>query len=166
MDRFSPNFEKASEIGFTDVRPHQVYRFVYPFSEKILSNLVYFFEFRYKEEINDGGYASQLYNEVAAWKTRQDQLTGVPDGDGLTVYDSRPVSVARQTHLRGVRKDILEYCDKAHTVDQLQQRFKTEKDKEVGKEDITSILEDFIRDKLLVKEGSWHLGLPIMPHLA
>jgi len=165
MDRFSPNYEKASEIGFTDVRPHQVYRFVYPFSDKILSNLVYFFEFRYKEEINDGGYASQLNDEVAAWKSRQDQLTGVPNGEELLVYDSRPVAVESQTHLRGIRKHILEYCDKAHTVDQLQQRLKAEKNEGVAKEEITSVLEEFMHSKLMIKEGSWHLGLPVMPHL-
>ena len=166
MDRFSTNFEQAAEMGFTDIRPHPVYRFIYPLPEATLSNLVYFFDYKLRTKIDDGGYVSQLSTEVSDWRARQDQLTGAPAGDDLVVYDTRPVAVAPRVSLTGIRKDVIEYCDKARTVDQLQQQLKTEKNTEVEKEEIKEVLEEFVRNKLMIREGSWYLSLPVMAHIA
>ncbi len=166
MDRFSTNFEKAPEMGFTDVRPHPVYRFIYPFPEETLSNLVYFFDYKTRTKIDDGGYVSKLSNEVSNWKARRDRLVGSPVGDTLVVNDTRPVAVAPEVFLDGVRKDAIEFCDRARTADQLHQELKKKKDAGVAKEEITKVLEELVRDKLMVREGSWYLSLPVMPHLA
>jgi ribosomal peptide maturation radical SAM protein 1 len=166
MDRFSTNFEQATAMGFDDVKPHPAYRFVYPFSEKTLTDLVYFFDYRRRTKIDDGGYVNRLSDEVSGWRARQDQLTCAPNDDSLVVYDTRPVAASPGSSLRGLHKDLIEYCDRAHTVDQLYERLKSERDSEVPKDEIQQVLEGFLNDKLMVREGSWYLSLPVMKHLA
>lgn len=165
MDRFSTNFDKAAEMGFTDVRPHLVYRFIYPFSEKTLSNLVYFFDYQCQTKIDDGGCAGPLFNEVSAWKTRHDQLSCAQVGDSLVVYDTRPVAIAPQTVLRGIRRNVIEYCDRAHTIDQLCEGLRKENKSEVTAKEIEAVLDELVRNRLMVKEGSWYLSLPVMTHI-
>jgi hypothetical protein len=167
MDRFSTNFEKAAEMGFTDVKPHAVYRFIYPFSEAKLSDLAYFFDFKYVTKIDDGGYTAPLTKQVSVWRNRQDQLTCERNGDGdsLVVHDTRAVAVERRFSLKGIHKDVIEFCDKAQTIDQVDERLRLERNKEVPKEEIRAVLDQFVSDKLMVKEGSRYLSLPIMTHV-
>jgi ribosomal peptide maturation radical SAM protein 1 len=166
MDRFSASFEHAAALGLVDVRPNPIHRFIYPFPEETLFNLAYFFDFRYRARIDDGGCAGQLHSEVEAWKARREQLTAMPVGDSLVVDDSRAVAPAPRITLSGTRKALLEYCDRAQTVDRLAERFGTENSEAaIGKQEIKAILEEFVRGKLMIQEGSWYLSLPVMVHL-
>jgi len=165
MDRFSTCFEHASEMGFTGVRPHRAYRFVYPFPDETLSQLAYFFEFAYQTRIDDGGYAGQIYSTVEAWKARREYLTCEPVGDSLVVHDSRAVAAAPRVSLSGVRRSLLEYCDRAQTVRLLGQRLRTERSEVFTDGEIKAMLEDFVCDKLMIKEANSYLSLPVMTHL-
>ncbi|HUK91627.1 MAG TPA: RiPP maturation radical SAM C-methyltransferase, partial [Blastocatellia bacterium] len=140
MDRFSTNFEQAGALGFEDVRPLSPYRFVYPYSENTLKDLAYFFEYKLRDQIDDGGYVPKLSNEVAGWKARKDQLTCAPVNGSLEVYDTRPVASASRMSLQGLKKDVIEYCDRAHTLDQLHGRLKAERKLDTTKEEIQEIL--------------------------
>ena len=88
------------------------------------------------------------------------------DGDSIIVLDTRSVAVAKRIPLQGVRKDVIEFCDKAQNIEQIYERFKTEKGMDVPRGEIKVILEELMNDKLMIKEGAWYLSLPIMPQLA
>ena len=47
LDRFSPNFVSAKDLGFCNVRPDRSYRLIYDEDETILSDLAYYFECDY-----------------------------------------------------------------------------------------------------------------------
>ncbi len=49
LDRFSPNFERWRELGFTAVEPLPAYRHVYPFAAEALGELAYFFHYRHPQ---------------------------------------------------------------------------------------------------------------------
>ncbi|MBW8877590.1 MAG: RiPP maturation radical SAM C-methyltransferase [Acidobacteria bacterium] len=63
FDRYSPYFTRAAEYGLK-LSPYDFYRYVYPYSEEVLTNLAYFFE--------DRNYASEYLSEMVTWR---DQLT-------------------------------------------------------------------------------------------
>lgn len=166
MDRFSPSFEMAAEMGLTNVRPNPIYRYIYPLPEETLFNLVYSFEFGYQTRIDDGDRTVPLHCEVQAWKNRSGQLTGVPAGEALVVCDDRVPWGARQRTFEGERRSLLEYCDRAQTVATVENRLKLERSETaMGKAEIEAILDEYVRDGLMIKEGSSYLSLPIMAHL-
>jgi ribosomal peptide maturation radical SAM protein 1 len=47
MDRFSPNFARWQEKGFSAVRPMPAYKHVYPLDEERLRDLAYFFDYEH-----------------------------------------------------------------------------------------------------------------------
>jgi hypothetical protein len=83
LDRFSPNFDSAEEHGLTNVRPLKFYRYVYPFDRRTLSDLIYYFDFDYKNEIDDAGCIPALEEIVRQWKSRGDQLYAETGGRGI-----------------------------------------------------------------------------------
>jgi hypothetical protein len=74
LDRFSPNFNDADQLGFRDVRPMKYLRYSYPFDESTMQDLVYYFDFDYKEDIDDGGFKAPLHEAIWRWKNGRDQL--------------------------------------------------------------------------------------------
>ena len=75
FDRYSPYHVKAQEFGL-DLVPMQHYRTLYPFSEKSLRNMAYFFE----DRNHDAAYAVAVYRwwgkmreEVFKWRNRWDK---------------------------------------------------------------------------------------------
>lgn len=49
MDRFSPNFVRWKEKGFSAVRPMPAYRHVYPLAEEQLREVAYFFDYEHPD---------------------------------------------------------------------------------------------------------------------
>ena len=92
-------------------------------------------------------------------------MTCSQSGDALELRDTRRVAAFAHALLTGIRRDVIEYCDRAHTLEQIHDRLIREKDTEVPKDEIKAILDEFVGDNLMVREGSWYLSLPIMKHL-
>ncbi len=116
FDRYSPYFEQAREYGL-DLKPMEMYGFVYPFEEATLSTLAYYF--------SDQNYASpyqadvarmlpSVRNAVASWQSRHAGKDGgvpadlffAPSAPPGTVEDSRSGAVV-QHHLTPVMGEIL-----------------------------------------------------------
>lgn len=70
MDRFSPNFDRWRELGFSAVRPLPVYRHLHPFPERDLWRLAYFFD--YDDPVFESGWTpgSPLELFVEKWQER------------------------------------------------------------------------------------------------
>jgi ribosomal peptide maturation radical SAM protein 1 len=66
FDRYSPYFTKAEEYGLK-LSPYDFYRYVYPFSEEVLTNMAYFFE--------DRNYSSDYLSKMVMWRDRLGQGT-------------------------------------------------------------------------------------------
>ena len=113
LDRFSPNFDHADEMGLQHLRPMRSYHFLYPFDTRTLYDAAYYFDFDYKQPIDDGGYRAPLEEAIWVWKNRSDHFTGIRQADQLRLFDSRPVATTPELALTGVAADIYEYlrCD-------------------------------------------------------
>lgn len=104
LDRFSPNFEQAAELGFTHLRPHPGYGALHAIPAADLGDIAYFFE---GEAL---GAASEedvgpLRSAVAEWRARWTddaavpQLTFVRVATGMLVKDTRRVAVSELHYL-------------------------------------------------------------------
>jgi ribosomal peptide maturation radical SAM protein 1 len=122
LDRFSPNFERAVELGFANVRPVPAYRHIYPFEDAVLANLAYYFDFEYRDGRDPEAYVGPLCEVVEAWKEGDgaDTLAMVEAAGDLVVFDGRPVRRTPVLRLGGLYRRVLLACDGARTVSSLE----------------------------------------------
>jgi len=113
LDRFSPNFNEAGQLGFTRLRPLPFYEFLYDLPEAARTNLAYYFAYDYKVPQNVARYADPLVRSVHAWKTtwRNAELVSVDLDDRLFVFDTRPRSAAPVSMLTGEDRRLYLACD-------------------------------------------------------
>ena len=124
LDRFSPNFNEAGQLGFTRLRPLPFYEFLYDLPEAARTNLAYYFAYDYKVPQNVARYADPLVRSVHAWKTtwRNAELVSVDLDDRLFVFDTRPRSAAPVSMLTGEDRRLYLACDAIADGSQLEPR--------------------------------------------
>ena len=162
LDRFSPNFEQAGKIGFTNLRPWSLFKYVYPFDREILMDLVYYFDFDRQEAFDDHGYLRRLVEHVSGWKRRNDRLVGHRGNGSLVIHDSRPLGLARQTVLKGIRRDVYEYCDTRRTLTQVEEWLAQSRGRAVGTKRLRRLVGELIARRLMVEEHGWFLSLALL----
>jgi ribosomal peptide maturation radical SAM protein 1 len=72
MDRFSPNFVRWREKGFTTIAPMPAYGHVYPFSEDTLHQAAYYFQYQHPQLADAIEAGRKWMDWVTAWKQRFD----------------------------------------------------------------------------------------------
>lgn len=162
MDRFSPNFNRAEELGFINLRPMASYRYIYPFDTETLFDLAYYFDFDYRDKIDDGGFYNPLYEVVWRWKSSQDQLYANKEDGSLAIYDTRPVATAPKINLSGNPRSIYEYCDKTRSLEQIEKWLKESGKASLNTAQIKVILDNLTARNLMVREENRYLSLAIM----
>jgi len=163
LDRFSPNFDDAERLGFADVTPLPTYRYVYSVSDEALTNLAYFFTFRYREPRDVSGYVRHLRKQVRAWRRlrARPDLFSVDTGERLLVWDLRPASRALLTVLRGADRILYQACDCACDLRRLGESLEQSAEGPLPTDAIERRLEHLAERGLLVREGSRYLALAV-----
>jgi ribosomal peptide maturation radical SAM protein 1 len=113
LDRFSPNFNEAGQLGFTRLRPLPFYEFLYDLPEPARHNLAYYFAYDYKVPQDVARYADPLVRSVHAWKTtwKNAELVSVDLDDRLFLFDTRPRARAPVSVLSGEDRELYLTCD-------------------------------------------------------
>ena len=150
LDRFSPNFNEAGQLGFTKLRPLPFYEFLYDLPEPVRHNLAYYFAYDYKVPQDVARYADPLVRSVHAWKTtwRHAELVSVDLEDRLVVFDTRPRSKAPVSTLRGADRELYLSCDAITDASPL------------GAAD-TARLDAFATRGLMLNDGAKYLSLAV-----
>jgi ribosomal peptide maturation radical SAM protein 1 len=161
LDRFSPNFEQAEARGFTNVRPWGLFKYVYPFDRETLMDLVYYFDCERREGFDDRDYLRRIAEHVSGWKGRHDHLLAQRAGGSLVIDDSRPAGLARQTVLRGIRKDVYEFCDTRRSLAQIETWLAESRGERIGTKRLRRLLDEFAAKRLMVEEHGWYLSLAL-----
>ena len=112
LDRFSPNFNDAAQLGFTRLRPLPFYDFIYDLPAEAKQNLAYYFAYEYRRPQQVASYAEPLVRRIHAWRTtwRHAELLSVDVGGRLVLLDTRP-GPARASLLDGADRDAYLACD-------------------------------------------------------
>jgi len=163
LDRFSPNFDNADDLGFQQVAPLPPYRHVYPLSREALANLAYFFTFEYREPREVGGYVGRLRLEIRRWRRQWPRydLFSVDAGDGLLIWDLRPSRSALLTVLRGLDRVLYQACDRASDPSRLRDCVSRGVDPVPPPDAIEQRLAPLLASGLLIREGARYLALAV-----
>jgi ribosomal peptide maturation radical SAM protein 1 len=113
LDRFSPNFNEAGQLGFTKLRPLPFYEFLYDLPEAARHNLAYYFAYDYKVPQDVTRYADPLVRSVHAWKTtwKHTELVSVDLDERLFVFDTRPRARTPVAVFAGEDRELYLTCD-------------------------------------------------------
>jgi ribosomal peptide maturation radical SAM protein 1 len=100
LDRFSPYYERAEELGFHDVEPVPVYRAVYNMPKEILSDFAYFFVGS-KAGPELDGYVGSARRAVDQWRHRARTATPAVE---LLMITAGPLRIVKDTRSCAVEK--------------------------------------------------------------
>jgi ribosomal peptide maturation radical SAM protein 1 len=131
LDRFSPYFERAAELGFERVRPVFAYGPVYGLPPAVLERLAYFFEGERRAPDPDSGAFERLCQTAEDWRRRSGERGGPPvlalssfDSGGLggLIEDTRSSAGQRWRVLSAEEKAVLAACREPQPVRAVLQR--------------------------------------------
>lgn len=162
LDRFSENFNRAEELGFTNVRPWEFFKYVYPFDRETLMDLVYYFDCDREQPIDHRNCMAEIIEHVAHWGSRRDELFAERVNGSVVIHDTRPVAAAPHVVIEGVERDVYEFCDSRRTPQQILTWLREERGTEVSADRLQTLLDGFIRNKLMVTENHKYLSLAVL----
>lgn len=162
LDRFSPNFVRAVEIGFTSLRPTQPYSFVYDLDETALRNIAYNFDFDYAVPRDLGGYTAPLASAIDAWKAvhGQSEVIAIDYGSVLLIVDDRKGLPGGSRVLSGLDRELYLKCDGICGIAQLQALAQSSGEP-ATRQDMEARLQPLLDAGLMLREGDAYLSLAI-----
>jgi ribosomal peptide maturation radical SAM protein 1 len=104
LDRFSPNFESAAELGFSQIAPAPAYAAIFDLPAAALRDMAYFFE-GFAANVADERSVALLKTAIVAWWHRWHQITASPMlqshnvAPGKLIIDTRQIAVAPAHYL-------------------------------------------------------------------
>ena len=163
IDRFSPNFDQAEQLGFKNLAPYPAYRHVYPFAPEVLKRLAYFFTFEYAAPRDVLGYVKPLADELARWRKchGESRLFWVEKGERLLVWDTRPVAAEALTVLTGRRKFVYMACDQIRTARQVAELWRKGSDEALDEAEVQDALDSFTERGLMLRQENSYLSLAV-----
>ncbi len=124
LDRFSPNYIDAHKLGFHNVRPQDVYQYIYPFLEEDTSNLCYFFDYEAKDKpsIKMMKLINGMDEFVDIWRRNWSVgtlwMTEVGKGE-TKIFDRRFNKTRHQLRLNAIQSRVYKYLYKASSLDRI-----------------------------------------------
>jgi ribosomal peptide maturation radical SAM protein 1 len=166
LDRFSPMFERAEQYGLRDVRPFPAYRLCYPFSERSIERLAYFFHCASPMDVETSGALHEAWRAVEQWQRHHTggSLTGRLDSDVLEIADTRPGRPPEKYRFNGLRRDVYLAADAALSSSRLLQTLRRQHGDSFSASDLQRILDEFLELDLMVREDDLYLSIALLPH--
>ncbi|HEX8694755.1 MAG TPA: RiPP maturation radical SAM C-methyltransferase [Longimicrobium sp.] len=165
MDRFSPHFERWRDFGFTNVRPLQAYRYIYPFSSDVTFEIAYFFDYDYADGLNPSSYIGPTEAQLVLWREaalRGASLTLALAGDGVMLITDRRGVVERRFALQGWQKEVYAFCEQARPARAVQRLVEQQAGEHAPPADeVAGFLAEMVRKRLMVQDGDWFLSLAV-----
>jgi ribosomal peptide maturation radical SAM protein 1 len=124
LDRFSPLFAQAGELGLTDLRPDRAYGAIYGLPEEDLAGLAYYFEYSYAEPRDPEAYVQPVADAILRWYDGRATagLLRSDDGATLTLWDFRAGARQIVSTLTGAERDLYLWCDEIRSDRGLRER--------------------------------------------
>ncbi|MGI9606379.1 MAG: RiPP maturation radical SAM C-methyltransferase [Acidimicrobiales bacterium] len=161
LDRFSPNFDDAAELGFTNVRPVPAYEAVYGLDDRSHRELAYFFDFDSAHDRHDAE-AERLRTAIADWQERHETsgLWALDDGEVLTVWDFR-WETSTSTTCTGAERGLMLALDSSSSLRDLV-TLPACTARSMTEVEVEAVLDDLNQRGLVITDGRRWLGLPVL----
>ncbi|HEY0737385.1 MAG TPA: RiPP maturation radical SAM C-methyltransferase [Herpetosiphonaceae bacterium] len=163
LDRFSPNFDAAEQMGFTNVEPYPAYRYMYPLPPQVVANLAYYFTFEYRQPQEVLTYTRPLADQIIAWRNQHatSDLFSVDKGSSLLIWDLRPIARQPLTVLRDLQQLLYVACDSARNLNQLRQIVQEHTGAPIATAEVEELLRPLLEQGLMLREDQSYLSLAI-----
>jgi ribosomal peptide maturation radical SAM protein 1 len=163
LDRFSPNFERPSQFGFTGIKAYPSYSYIYSdIADTSIQHLAYYFVFDDPSDSISQKHIRALAENVMMWRenhTKSELYITHTDTDTL-IWDFRPGATTLLTRLSGLEKELYLACDAIQPVDHLT-AIATKYVEGISREDTSTLLQGFIDRGLMLREGNSYLSLGV-----
>lgn len=160
LDRFSPNFVAAEELGLVDVRPDRSYACIYDLPQDELNGLAYYFEHAYADGRDPQDYMAAALDAVTRWHEESGTrgLVYADHGTSLGIWDFRKAAARTLTILEGHERELYLYCDRYRSRAQVD-AFLAERG--VGAAAAADLLERLDHERLMLEVDGRHLSLAV-----
>jgi ribosomal peptide maturation radical SAM protein 1 len=164
LDRFSPLFTRAEEMGLRRVRPTHAYYYVFPLGRRELSRLAYFFDFDYGDGRAPAEYIETTQREVGEWRSarfgdQRPRLDATIQEDGTIVVDDTRACARLERHvLSGCEAEVYLACDAAQTPRAVAGLLGTRH----SRSDVCHSLSRLVDSRLVLTRGDHFLGLGVL----
>lgn len=162
LQRFSPNYTHATEMGFDNVRPIEAYRHIYP-KEIDTRRIAYFFDYTAKDTLPDAAYAP-IRAEIKLWRNlwrgnvRPRLIYAIDDGS-LSILDARQPDAPRTHKFDSLAARIYEFCsDTDRSVANICDHIGN---KAVDGNDVKAVLGRFLLHGFMCADGGTFLSLAL-----
>ena len=163
IDRFSPNFDRAEQLGFKDVVPFPVYHHIYPLTAEAVANLAYYFTFQYQQPQDVENYTQAVAEQVKIWKSvyPKSTLYFLDKETNLQIWDLRPVAKQLLLNLAEPERTLYLACDEIRSLNALQRVAKEQLCQELSVSEIEGLLQPLIAKGLMLREENSFLSLAV-----
>jgi len=163
MDRFSPNFDRAQEFGFKNVRPDQCYTYVYDLDADLLRDIAYSFDYELPGFEKFLPHVKIINGLLEEWHRKyyseEVELSYGRGPDFLEVIDERD-GFTKKLPLVGYDMEILVGCDSISSLDMIRASLSTNGEAP-NVSDLFASIERLEAQGLILSEGGKYLSLPI-----
>ncbi|MCM2255031.1 MAG: RiPP maturation radical SAM C-methyltransferase, partial [Vicinamibacteria bacterium] len=162
IDRFSPNFFDAEQLGFADLAPTLAYRLVFDLPPEALANLAYYFTYGYQQPQDVDGYTRALARELRRWQRAAPAATlfTVPLDEALVVWDQRPASRVPLRVLGPIERALLAATDAAALPEPVAATL-ARAGHDLAPAEVEARLGALVAMGLVLRDGRRHLALPL-----
>jgi ribosomal peptide maturation radical SAM protein 1 len=159
LDRFSPNFYDAANLGIVNIRPVRNYSLVYDLPENEVADIAYFFNYEYADGRDPDTYTGAARDAVARWRANRDNrgLHCVDHGNSLVIWDFRPGAVRTVTVLKSCDRTVYLYCDQHRSLQQILAL--PEVDDQASS--VVPVLNEWISNRLMIGLDGQYLALAV-----
>jgi ribosomal peptide maturation radical SAM protein 1 len=171
LDRFSPYFESPAEFGIVPLGPRRDFRFVYPaelVDEAALAEIVYSFEFGYRDGRDPDTYTAALRRRVREWQSTGRGAIGTlryRRGPGfLIVTDRRPGLEPAEYRLGEAEARIYLACEDGATAEEAWRAARSSASGPAAR-DVRAFLDELVGSRLACRIDGRYLALAL-PHAA
>jgi ribosomal peptide maturation radical SAM protein 1 len=155
LDRFSPNFEQARELGFRNVRPSWMFQHAYPndLTPEELTDLAYWFDYDLEDGLSRGPeLLRHIVEPGKVWRDTPGDLRAIPGTlPELKLVDTRCGKSAVEFDLNGIERQVYEFCAEIRVLHQIRERFG----------EVEPFLGRMVDAGFMIQEGGRYLSLAL-----
>jgi ribosomal peptide maturation radical SAM protein 1 len=161
LERFSPYFFQARELGIANIRPAAAYTYSFPLTAEELMRLGYFFDFDYADGREPLHYSRKLVEASQAWYRLSSQPENRPSlnmyqaGSRIMIHDTRPAAMAPLHLLDDLPAQLYIACDEVHSAEALARRCSA------SAAEVQAALDNLGSRKLIVEMEGRYLSLGV-----
>ncbi|MCP4130912.1 MAG: RiPP maturation radical SAM protein 1 [bacterium] len=178
VHRFSYYFDNAREVNF-NLKPIPVMSYVYNVPEEDLFGLSYSFlpddwdnifdnpsllDYKERPGIQQTRELINRWHDVF-WSEQSAELTMTDDEQSLTIRDTRACAVQENYSLTGLHRMVYITCDDTPLEEKLQQAVFEKFGVDSRQDELSAVVDDLYRDKLIIKQDSRLMSLALKANL-